>query len=66
MADIDNFKRINKSYGHEAGDIVLVKISKELTRSVRKRDIVSPWDEDEFIILLPKMKQGQRSKTPVP
>jgi len=57
MADIDHFKEINDLYGHDAGDKVLIKISKELVKSIRKSDTVSRWGGEEFLILLPETDQ---------
>ena len=48
MADIDHFKEINDLYGHDAGDKVLIKISKELVKSIRKSDTVSRWRGEDF------------------
>lgn len=52
MLDIDDFKRINDSYGHNVGDEVLVAISTLITDSLRKSDIVIRWGGEEFLILL--------------
>jgi diguanylate cyclase (GGDEF)-like protein len=54
MADIDNFKSINDSYGHDAGDRVLVTFTNLITDSLRMQDVVSRWGGEEFIILLPE------------
>ncbi|MBE1299251.1 MAG: diguanylate cyclase [Alteromonadaceae bacterium] len=54
MIDIDNFKPINDTYGHKAGDLVLIKLSQILTDAVRKSDVVCRFGGEEFIILLPK------------
>ncbi len=53
IIDIDNFKAINDTYGHLAGDEVLKAISSALKNSVRKQDIVSRWGGEEFFIMLP-------------
>lgn len=51
--DIDNFKAINDTYGHEAGDEVLIKFSKLMKELLRESDIVARWGGEEFIILIP-------------
>ncbi|MEA3554184.1 MAG: diguanylate cyclase [Campylobacterota bacterium] len=54
MLDIDNFKQINDTYGHDVGDIVLKDISNIILKSIRKTDIASRWGGEEFMILLPE------------
>lgn len=53
MIDADGFKQINDTYGHDAGDIVLKVLSKELSYAVRNDDIVSRLGGDEFLIICP-------------
>jgi two-component system cell cycle response regulator len=53
LFDIDNFKKINDTYGHNAGDYVLVTISKILSLILREEDIKSRWGGEEFMICLP-------------
>ena len=53
IADIDNFKIINDSYGHLVGDDVLKIIAKKLVESLRNIDLAGRWGGEEFIILLP-------------
>jgi len=54
MLDIDNFKQVNDTYGHDIGDVVLKDISKILTHSIRSTDYAARWGGEEFIVLLPE------------
>jgi len=53
MADIDNFKRINDTYGHQFGDEVLIHVARLLRGSRRGADIVARYGGEEFVLLLP-------------
>lgn len=53
MFDIDHFKRINDTYGHYAGDIVLKEIARLTLSIIRKSDYVARYGGEEFIIVLP-------------
>jgi len=53
LIDLDNFKRVNDSYGHVAGDLVLKQVSDELQGNVRTADVLGRWGGEEFIVLLP-------------
>jgi len=50
--DLDNFKSINDSFGHDAGDKILSKVAERLKESTRLHDSVSRFGGDEFVILL--------------
>jgi len=52
MLDIDFFKKVNDTYGHSFGDIVLVKLANLLVDSTRESDVVCRWGGEEFIIVL--------------
>lgn len=54
LADIDHFKYINDTFGHNFGDQVLKLISKNLLATVKDKGIVSRWGGEEFLILLPE------------
>jgi diguanylate cyclase (GGDEF)-like protein/PAS domain S-box-containing protein len=59
MVDLDNFKRVNDSLGHQAGDTVLCEISKRLKGCVRKSDTVGRMGGDEFVVLLPDLRSDK-------
>lgn len=52
MLDIDHFKIINDTYGHDVGDIVLKRLATALQKTLRKSDIIARWGGEEFIIFL--------------
>ncbi len=54
MMDIDNFKLINDTYGHQAGDEMLKKISQVILNTIRKIDMASRYGGEEFAIILPE------------
>lgn len=57
--DIDYFKNINDKYGHDIGDLVLVELSKELSKSIRTTDYFGRFGGEEFIILLPNISKKE-------
>jgi len=53
MLDIDNFKRINDTYGHDVGDLVLKSLAETIKGILRKNDYIIRYGGEEFLILLP-------------
>jgi diguanylate cyclase (GGDEF)-like protein/putative nucleotidyltransferase with HDIG domain len=54
MLDIDNFKLLNDTHGHPAGDVVLRQVAALLTEQTRAADIVGRYGGDEFLLILPE------------
>jgi len=54
MADIDNFKLVNDTFGHECGDIVLQNVAAQLRHSLRNLDFVARIGGEEFVVILPE------------
>ena len=52
--DIDFFKKVNDTYGHPAGDLVLKNIATEVKKAVRPSDIVARYGGEEFVVILPE------------
>ncbi len=53
LLDVDYFKSVNDTYGHNAGDEVLKELSQVLLSNTRQSDVVGRWGGEEFIIILP-------------
>jgi diguanylate cyclase (GGDEF)-like protein len=53
MADLDHFKLLNDTHGHEAGDQALVLFARVLTETMRDEDLLCRWGGEEFTIVLP-------------
>lgn len=56
--DIDHFKKVNDTHGHEVGDLVLKRLAEVLLRSVRATDAVARYGGEEFVVILPDTDQA--------
>jgi len=64
MIDVDNFKHINDTFGHAAGDQVLAGLASRMQQVLRRSDILGRYGGDEFVVLLPETGQeGARRMT---
>lgn len=54
MLDIDYFKQVNDTYGHDIGDKVLITLAEFISKHLRANDIFARWGGEEFLILLPR------------
>ncbi len=53
IIDIDHFKKVNDTYGHQAGDEVIKKLSSVLLSRLRNQDVVGRYGGEEFVLILP-------------
>lgn len=53
LVDIDNFKKINDTFGHQVGDIVLVHLVAIIRETIRSNDLIGRYGGEEFLLLLP-------------
>ncbi|MBU2738200.1 diguanylate cyclase [Acidithiobacillus sp. ATCC 19703] len=59
ILDVDDFKRVNDQYGHDAGDALLVIIARRLEEALRSADCVARWGGDEFVLLFEGLEKRQ-------
>lgn len=57
LADLDNFKQINDSWGHDVGDEVLCAVARTIQGALRDYDLCGRWGGEEFLLLLPQTRQ---------
>jgi diguanylate cyclase len=53
VADIDHFKKINDTYGHQVGDVVIRQVAESIRRTIRGEDFAARYGGEEYVILLP-------------
>lgn len=54
MIDVDDFKNVNDTYGHDVGDLVLTQIANTIQNNIRKSDTFGRWGGEEFLIISPE------------
>lgn len=59
LVDIDYFKRINDTYGHQVGDRILIQVSKIISGAIRQGDIAARWGGEELAVYLPGIRTEQ-------
>lgn len=63
MLDVDHFKRVNDTWGHDTGDAILCRISEELRKIMRQGDFLGRFGGEEFIVILPESTLGAAQRT---
>jgi diguanylate cyclase (GGDEF)-like protein len=59
VVDIDNFKRVNDTYGHQVGDKILIQASNIIKSSIRDSDVAARWGGEELTVYLPQVAKDQ-------
>ena len=54
LVDIDHFKKVNDTYGHQVGDFILAQFCKTLQNNIRQYDVLARYGGEEFVIILPE------------
>lgn len=59
LVDIDHFKSVNDTYGHQVGDMVLSQSTKVISQNLRKSDIFGRWGGEEFVVICPQTNKNE-------
>jgi diguanylate cyclase (GGDEF)-like protein len=59
MADLDHFKQLNDTHGHEAGDRALRAFAHLTSQLLREQDVIARWGGEEFVLVLPDVDRHQ-------
>lgn len=61
--DLDNFKPLNDTYGHEVGDLLLIEVARRLNACVREMDTVARYGGDEFVVMIGELEADRDEST---
>ncbi len=62
MFDLDHFKRVNDTFGHAAGDVVLQEVTRVIAERLRDADVLGRWGGEEFMVLLPGTQEADAAR----